>query len=263
MVHVAAITPLCRSQKGFLSSCACLQGARNARAGDARLRPGDVLAHLRPEYAVPVHYPSYPNPAHGGPANPLHDLLGPCPPLSIGSIGPPSDAFAVLAHRIRGDAGAPAQDTLGAALAPPEFPGVLGRRKRSDGGDAGDLGPYGGHASAHPGDLGERNGAFSGDQGMHADSPRLRCDRHPAGALVKREPMRSLFEVGPEAAGGGDPPPVLGMHDEPGRTPPPVEGGLCKRRRTSSQVCACRKIRWINFDALGCVWHTSLVANAC
>ena len=203
---------------------------RNTHAGDGRLQPG---------YAMPVHYPSYPNPAHGGPANPLHDLLGPCPPLSIGSLGPPSGAFAVLAHRMRGDPGAPAQDLLGAALAPHELAGMLGRRKRSGGGDAGDLGAYGGHPGMQGGNPGEHKEGFCGEQGVHAGSPRVRYERAPAGALVKREPMRSLFEVGPVSAGGREPAPALGLHDEPGRTPPPVEGGLCKRRRTSSQVCAC------------------------
>ena len=188
---------------------------------------------------MPMHYPGYPNPAHGGPANPLHDLLGPCPPLSIGSLGPPSGAFAVLAHRMRGDPGAPAQDILGAVLAPHELAGVLGRRKRSNGSDAGDMGAYGGHPGVHGGDPGEHKGGYGGDHGVHAGSPRVRYERASAGALVKREPMRSLFEVGPPSAGGREPGPVVGVHNESGRTPPPVEGGLCKRRRTSSQVRAC------------------------
>lgn len=237
-----------------MRSWACLQGMRNAHAGDGRLQPG---------YAMPVHYPSYPNPAHNGPANPLHDLLGPCPPLSIGSLGPPSGAFAVLAHRMRGDPGAPAQDILGAALAPHELAGVLGQRKRSDGSDAGDLGAYGGPPGVHRGDPNEHKGSFGGDQGVHAGSPRVRYERPPAGALVKREPMRSLFEVGPASAGGGEPAPVLGLHDEPGRTPPPVEGGLCKRRRTSSQARARKGKGRCLCQAPKRVCHTSAVVTAC
>ena len=105
------------------------------------------------------------------------------------------------------------------------YASILGRRKRCD--DSG--GAEGGDPIPYP-----------GDPGVHAESPRPRFFEQPAAAgvgIVKREPARSLFACGPvmDPADSGQ---ALSMSDVTAaaeRTPPPLEGGLCKRRRTSSQ----------------------------
>jgi hypothetical protein len=178
-------------------------GAAYASAGGA---PG------RASPAVHVHADARGGGAGAGAAHALADLLGPCAPLSIGAAGP-GGALGPLQGPFTGllavGGGAVA---LRGLHAPGHGPGghrasVLGRRKRSD--DDGGDGPVI--------DLTE-------DAGMHADSPR----GHFAAPVARGTPGRTLFT-----------PVDPGFHPHPGhaaagRTPPGAEGGLCARRRTSS-----------------------------
>jgi len=186
-------------------------GAAYASAGGAAYASAGG-APSRAPLAVHVHAD-----ARGGGAGATHalaDLLGPCAPLSIGAAGP-GGALGPLQGPFPGLlAGGGGAGALRGLHAPGRGPGghrasVLGRRKRSDADEDGGDGPVV--------DLTE-------DTGMHADSPR----GHFAAPAARGTPGRTLFT-----------PMDPGFHPHPGhaaagRTPPGAEGGLCARRRTSS-----------------------------
>lgn len=171
------------------------------------------------------------------PHDSLHDLLGPCPPLNF--TAHPLSGIGGDLGGLGYPAGGPAEDILGPSLADSGrdvrmgHASMLGRRKRCEDGDQ-----------------------YPGDPGVHAESPRPRFFEQPAAAgvsIVKREPVRSLFACGP-VMGPADPGQAPSMSDvtaAAGRTPPPVEGGLCKRRRTSSHESPQLSVELMRFGSQG------------
>jgi len=187
-------------------------GAAYASAGGAAYASAGGAPSRAPP-AVHVHADARGG-GGGAAAHALADLLGPCAPLSIGAAGP-GGALGPLQGPFPGLlAGGGGAGALRGLHAPGRGPGghrasVLGRRKRSDADEDGGDGPVV--------DLTE-------DTGMHADSPR----GHFAAPAARGTPGRTLFT-----------PMDPGFHPHPGhaaagRTPPGAEGGLCARRRTSS-----------------------------